>query len=103
MKIWKLTHGEHSKRLEFKEDCNQRAVYYHAELDIVIICHVDDPWIDVGLGTENEHFTDQDAIDMILLTKEDELHAALAERFVIKEKRCLRTGQSPVDYLASSV
>ena len=38
------------------------AVYYHAELDIVIICHVDDPWIDVGLGAENEHLTDQDAI-----------------------------------------
>ena len=100
MKIWKLTHGEHLKKLGFKEACNQRAVYYHAELDIVIICHVDDPWIDVGLGAENEHLTDQDAIDLILLTKEDEIHAALTERFATKGKRCLRTGQSPLDYLS---
>ena len=43
MKIWKLAHGEHLKKLGFKEACNQRAVYCHAELDIVVICHVDDP------------------------------------------------------------
>ena len=100
MKIWKLTHGEHLKKLGFKEACNQRAVYYHAELDIVIICHVDDPWIDVGLGAENEHLTDQVAVDMVLLTKEDAIHAALTERFATKGKRCLRTGQSPLDYLS---
>ena len=44
--------------------------------------------------------TDQDAIDLILLTKEDEIHAALTERFATKGKRCLRTRQSPLDYLS---
>ena len=58
MKLWKLTHGEHLKKLGVKEACNQRAVYYHAGLDIVIICHVNDPLTDVGLGAENEHLTD---------------------------------------------
>ena len=100
MTIWKLTHGEHLKKLGFKEACNQRAIHYHAELDIVITCHVGDPWIDVGLGAENENLTDQDAIDVTLLTKEDEIHAALTERFATNGKRCLRTGQSSLDYLS---
>ena len=55
------------KKLGFKEVCNQRVVCYHAELDIVIICHVDDPRVDVRLGAEDEHLNDQDAIGMMLL------------------------------------
>ena len=55
----------------------------------------------VANGTpQTQTYELQDVIDLILLTKEDEIHAALTERFATKGKRCLRTGQSPLDYLS---
>ena len=55
MRIWKITHGEHLERLGFREVQNQKAVYYHSKLDIVCLCHVDDPWFDIGLGEDNQY------------------------------------------------
>ena len=44
--------------------------------------------------------TNQDEVDLVLLTKENEIHAALTERFATKGKRCLRAGESDLDYLS---
>ena len=68
MRLWKLTHGQHLEALGFKEACNQKSVYYHQQLDILIICHVDDPWIDIGLGKDYEHLEDQAEIDRVRRT-----------------------------------
>lgn len=102
MRLWKMTHGQHLSKLGFKEVMNQRAIYYHAELDILIICHVDDPWIDVGLGKEHDQLTNERDIDAVLATKEKEIHDALSERFKTKGVRRL-TSETPIDYLSMIV
>jgi hypothetical protein len=68
MQIWKRTHGTYLiECLGFKELVNQQSVYRNEELDINILCHVDDPWIDVGLGGEEQYAgLSQDQIDVRL-------------------------------------
>lgn len=102
MRLWKLTHGQHLAELGFIESKNQGAVCYHPELDMLMLCHVDDPWIDIGLGKENEHITEQKEVDRILDIKESEMHEALMERFKTKGKRSLRMGIT-MDYLSMIV
>jgi len=108
MRIWKITHGEHLERLGFREVQNQKAVYYHSKLDIVCLCHVDDPWFDIGLGEDNQYLLEnqeknQEKIDQVLEIKEDELHAAISDRFKNKGKRQLKKGVLPLDYLSQVV
>ena len=104
MFIWKLTHGTYlCQALGFKELCNQRSVYRNAELDITILCHVDDPWIHVGLGDLDCSEMTQDQIQAILLEKEDAIHKALNDRFKTKGKACLAVGDMPLDYLSMVV
>ena len=103
MQIWKLTHGTYlTKALGFKECVNQQSIYRNSELDINIICHVDDPWIDIGLGDQYEGKS-QDQIDLELTVKEDALHKALHDRFKTKGKKCLKAGNPPMDYLSMIV
>lgn len=99
MKLWKITHEQNLFKLGFREAYNQKAVYWHEKLDILMICHVDDPWIDVGLGEEHCHITDQEEVDRLLAIKEEEIHAALSERFKTKGIRRLAIGE-PIDYLS---
>ena len=88
----------------FRELVNQQSVYKNSELDINILCHVDDPWIDVGLGADdNYEGLTQVQIDARLLAKEDALHAGLSARFKTKGKKQLRAGQPAMDYLSMIV
>jgi hypothetical protein len=105
MQIWKRTHGTYLEQcLGFRELVNQQSVYRNSELDINILCHVDDPWIDVGLGADdNYEGLTQVQVDARLLAKEDALHAGLSARFKTKGKKQLRAGQPAMDYLSMIV
>ena len=81
----KLTDKDKNYGFGFKELLNVSSVFYHAERDIIVSIHVDDPLI-------------------MTKSKEDEdwFHAKLRELYDVKEIKRLSVG-NPIDYLSVKI